>query len=188
MPLLTWANYLEQTNQNNKTTPSGSRHPKFLVKLRIIPQYRHDESFKTAWTAIIRKTGAKSWRKITIEIFRAIWLDRHNAYGNRKTCSRNCPSRVPWFSCQTENGQWNEHGVQMRLTPKDDKAVDTQNLPMPIHPIDSLNFQYLQIWDYHTLTLPKICKSHSCTAKPKREITSLCGSQENQNPDWSWLY
>ena len=66
---------------------------------------------------------------------------------------------------------------KVKLTPKNDKPVYSQSLPMPIHVKEgclSGISPNAQIWDYHSITIFKIRKSHICTEKTKRETTPTC--------------
>ena len=80
---------------------------------------------------------------------------------------------------------------KVKLTAKDDRAVYSQNLPMPIHLKVYLivhNFAaahvcahtYAQTWDHHSPTILKTRKSHFCSEETEWEIRSSCGSRENQ--------
>ena len=76
--------------------------------------------------------------------------------------------------------------LKVKLTPKDDKAVYSQSLPMPIHLKEDLIVELALMHKYRIITVPtflKIRKSHISTEKTQREITSPCGSQENQHTD-----
>ena len=75
---------------------------------------------------------------------------------------------------------------KVKLTPKGDKAVYSQSLPMPIHLKEDLIVELALLHKYGIITvlpLLKIRKSHICTEETQRGITSLCGSQENQHTD-----
>ena len=77
---------------------------------------------------------------------------------------------------------------KMRLTPKDDKAIYSRNLPMPIHLNENLIAELAPMHKYGIIrfTSLKISKSF-CTPKTQRKYTSPCGSQENQHTDCTWL-
>ena len=80
---------------------------------------------------------------------------------------------------------------KVRLTPKDDKAVYCQSLPMPIQLKENLIVELALLHkkkDHHSATILKICKPHICTKEAQRKITCPCGPQKSQNPDCRWLY
>ena len=76
-----------------------------------------------------------------------------------------------------------------RLTPKDDKAVYSQSLPMPIHLKEDLNVELALMHKYGIITVLPFSKyakeylQHICTKEAQREITSPCGSPKNRHPD-----
>ena len=72
---------------------------------------------------------------------------------------------------------------KVKLTPKDDKAVYSKSLPMPIRLKEDLIVDNAQLWDHHSVTVLKIRKPHICAEETQRKITSPCGSQENQHTD-----
>ena len=133
--LTTYLSELLRTNkpeqQNNRTTPFGSRHLKFLVKLKMIPQYRH-ESFMICETARKKlsprndaETGMKFLKLFDLtdtlltetekHALESILVEYHDILATHKMD----------VGMNTE--------FKMRLTPKNDKAVYNQSLPMPIH-------------------------------------------------------
>ena len=57
---------------------------------------------------------------------------------------------------------------KVKLTPKDEKAIYSQNLPMPIHLKEDLIVQ-LALMDKYGI---KICKSHICTEETQRETNN----------------
>ena len=72
---------------------------------------------------------------------------------------------------------------KVKLTPKDAKAVYSQSLPMPIHLKEDLIVELALMHKYGIITVLKIRKPSICTEETQREITSPCGSQENQHTD-----
>ena len=80
---------------------------------------------------------------------------------------------------------------KVKLTPKNDKAVYSQCLPMPIHLREKPNCRIssnAQIRSHHTTAILQVRKSHICKKEAEREITFPCGSPENQQFDRGWLY
>ena len=69
--------------------------------------------------------------------------------------------------------------LKLKLTPKDDKAVNSHNLTMPIHlkqdPCCSkcTNMEVLQYCFFPNM------KADICTEETQRQISSSCGSEEN---------
>ena len=73
-----------------------------------------------------------------------------------------------------------------RLTAKDEKAVYSQNLPRRMHLKEGFGLIVelaLMHKHHHSPTFFQVRKSHFRTEETQRKITSLCGSQENQQPD-----
>ena len=73
---------------------------------------------------------------------------------------------------------------KVKLTPKNDKAVYSQSLPMPIHLREDLIVELALMHKYGIITVLlffKIRKPHICTEETQRKITSPRGSQENQH-------
>ena len=80
---------------------------------------------------------------------------------------------------------------KVELTPKDDKAVYSQSLPMPIHLKEDLNVDLALTHKYEIVTVLPFSKYASpilAQRKPKGEITSPCGSTKNQQSDCRRLY
>ena len=100
-----------------------------------------------------KKTQPKSWRRITNENFKAIWLDRHTAYGNQKTCSTKYRSRVPCYFCQTPNGNLLNTEFKVRLTSKDDKGVYNQSPSKPIYLKKDLTVELTLLHKYGIITV-----------------------------------
>ena len=71
---------------------------------------------------------------------------------------------------------------KVKLTPKDDKAVYSQNLPMPIHLKEDLIAELTLMHKYGIITVLPFSKYASPIFK-QRKKTSLCGSQENLHTD-----
>ena len=71
------------------------------------------------------------------------------------------------------------------LTPKDDKAVYSQNLPMPIHLKEDLIIEFDLMHKYGIVTVLPFSNyaSPSFAKETKRKNTSACRYQENQHPD-----
>ena len=79
---------------------------------------------------------------------------------------------------------------KMRLTPKHDKPVYSQSLPMPIHLKEDLNVELASMHKYGiitVLTFSKYFKPYFCTKRTERKTTALCGCQENQHFDCRWF-
>ena len=74
---------------------------------------------------------------------------------------------------------------KVKLTPKDDKAVHSQSLPMPIHLKEDLNVELAnaQVWNHHSTAFLQVREPHICTKEARRKYTSPCGSTENQQSD-----
>ena len=76
--------------------------------------------------------------------------------------------------------------LEVKLTPKDDKTVYSQRLPMPIHLEEDLNVETALMHKYGIITvLPffQLRKSHICTVAAQPETTSSFGSREKQQCD-----
>ena len=74
---------------------------------------------------------------------------------------------------------------EMRLTPKDDKAVYSQNLPQPIHLKEVLFVELALMHKYGVITVLPFSNYVSpffAQKQTQRKIASRCGSQENQPP------
>ena len=70
-------------------------------------------------------------------------MDGHTAQIERHS------GRVPSYICQTKNGNcWDKHGIYLRLTQKNDKAVYSPSLPMPIHVKEDLNVELALMHKY----------------------------------------
>ena len=72
-----------------------------------------------------------------------------------------------------------------KLTPKNDKVVHSQSLPMPIYLKEDLIVELVLCTSVESLQycLFQVRKTHICTKKAQRKITSPCGSPENQQSD-----
>ena len=71
---------------------------------------------------------------------------------------------------------------KVRLTPKNDEAAYSQNLPMPIHLKEELNVELALVQQYGFITVLLFSKYASlilAQRKTQQKITSPCGSQEN---------
>ena len=82
---------------------------------------------------------------------------------------------------------WRKYvNIAVKLTPKDDKAVYYQSLPMPIHLKEDLIVE-LALMNKYGIIMGNasflVRKSHICTKEAQRKITCPCGSQENQQSD-----
>ena len=75
---------------------------------------------------------------------------------------------------------------KVRLTPKDDKTVYSQSLPMPIHLKEDLfvEFALMHKNGIISFTVLKIRK----TEETQRKNTYPCGSWEDQDPDSGRLH
>ena len=76
--------------------------------------------------------------------------------------------------------------MKVKLTTKDDKAVYSQSLPMPIHQKKKPKCRIgpnAQIWNHHSTAFLQVRKSHICTKEAQRKTTSPWGSPENQQSD-----
>ena len=75
--------------------------------------------------------------------------------------------------------------VKVKLTSKDDKAAYSQSLPMPIHLKGDLIVELALMHKYGIITVLPFSKYASPLfgEETQREITSPCGSQENQHAD-----
>ena len=74
----------------------------------------------------------------------------------------------------------------MKLTPKDNKAVYSQSLPMPIHLEEDLIVELALMHKYGIITVLPSSKYASpifAQKKAQPKITSPCGSTENQQSD-----
>ena len=79
-------------------------------------------------------------------------------------------------------GRGMDMGTQTKLTPKDDKFVDSQNLPTPIHRNEDLIVKLVSLYTYGIITVlafPKYASPIFCTEESKRKNRYSCGSQEN---------
>ena len=87
---------------------------------------------------------------------------------------------------------WMNTEFKVKLTPKDDKAVYSQSLPMPIHLKEDLNVELALMRKYGIITvLPafvQVREPHICAKEAQRELTYPCGSTKNQQSDCRWLY
>ena len=75
---------------------------------------------------------------------------------------------------------------KMKLSLKDDKAVHSQSLPMPIHLKEDLIVELALMHKdgiITTLIFSQVRKSHICTEEAQRKISFPCGSPENQQSD-----
>ena len=73
---------------------------------------------------------------------------------------------------------------KVKLTPKDDKAVYSQSLPMPIHLEKDVTVELALMQKNEIITVLlffKVVKSHFCTVETQWKNTSSCGSQGNQH-------
>ena len=58
------------------------------------------------------KTQPTREQRILIQISQTIWLDQHTSNRNRETSNWRYSAWPPWHFRQTQNGYWDEHGVQ----------------------------------------------------------------------------
>ena len=76
---------------------------------------------------------------------------------------------------------------KVKLTPKDDKAIYSQSLSMPIHLkedlIVELALKHKHDIPYHSTAFLQVRKPHICTKEAQGKIASPCGSTENQQSD-----
>ena len=80
---------------------------------------------------------------------------------------------------------WMNTEFKVKLTPKDNKAVYSQSLPMPIYLKKDLIDELDLMHKYGVITKLPFTKyaSHIFAEETQRETTSPCGSQENQHTD-----
>ena len=67
---------------------------------------------------------------------------------------------------------------KVKLTLKDDKAVYSQSLPMPIHLKEDLIVELALMHKYGITILLQVRKPHICTKEAQRKTTSPCGATE----------
>ena len=74
---------------------------------------------------------------------------------------------------------------KVKLTPKDDKAVYSQSLPMPIQLKEDLIVELAVMHKYGIITVLPFSKYASpiFAEETQLKITSSCGSQKNQHTD-----
>ena len=73
--------------------------------------------------------------------------------------------------------------LKVKPSPKDDKAVYSQTLAMPIHMKQELLLELVlkaQTWNHHSAAFPQVRKFHFCTVEAHWKIRCSCGSRENQ--------
>ena len=71
---------------------------------------------------------------------------------------------------------------KVKLTPKDDKAVYSQSLPMPIHLKEDLIVELAlmqKIWNHHSTAFLQVREPHICTKEAQWKTTSPCGPTED---------
>ena len=87
---------------------------------------------------------------------------------------------------------WMNTEFKVKLTPKDDKSVYSQSLPMPIHLKEDLIVELALMHNFGSVTVLtaflQVREPHICTKEAQREITSPCGSTKNQQSDCRRLY
>ena len=72
---------------------------------------------------------------------------------------------------------------KVKLTPKDEKAVYSQSLPILIHLKRDLIVELAQVWNHYSTAFLQVRKPHICTEEAQRKITSPYGSPEHQQSD-----
>ena len=72
---------------------------------------------------------------------------------------------------------------KVKLTPEDDKAAYSQSLPMPIHLKEDLIVELPLMHKYGIITVLPVREPHICPKETQRDITSSCGSTDNQQSD-----
>ena len=55
---------------------------------------------------------------------------------------------------------------KVNLTPKDEKAVYSQSLPMPIYLKEDLIGSKAQTWNHHSTAFLQVGEPHICARKP----------------------
>ena len=105
------------------------------------------------WTQRQGKTESIRGHRISKQISQTIWLDQYTSYRNGKT--GNWKHSVDYHDIfarhRMDIGMNKEFKV--KLTPKDDKAVYSQNLPVPIHMKEDLVVELALIHKYGIITV-----------------------------------
>ena len=152
-------NFSEQVNPSSKTTYSGSQHLKILESLRIILQYRQESSmnwmnWKTRKNSIHKRAQnlekkfsndlngpihfLQKWKKK--QAIEDILVDYHDIFARHRMD----------IGMNTE--------FKVKLTPKDDTAVYSQSLPLPIHLKKDLIVELALMHKYGITTVPPFSK------------------------------
>ena len=138
-----------------------------------------------------KKTQSTREHRIPKRIPQTLSLDWHTSKRNRKTIKLKFPGRLTWHFRQTQNGFWDEHGIQGEtnsktrqccLQPKTNNADPLERRPNYWISSDA------EVWNHHSTAFVQAHKSHICTEEAQRKFTCPCGSPENQQSDCGWLY
>ena len=150
--LLIWANYSKQINQNKKTTPCGSRHPKILVMLTIVPQYKH-EVLKSYVNCKKKKLNQKEDVESQMKFSKRLdWTETLLTATEKHAVENILVEYHDIISRQKMNIEMNTE-FKKRLTTKDDRGVYSQNLPMPIQLKEDLIVELALMHKYGIITV-----------------------------------
>ena len=128
-------NFSERKNPNSKAIHFGSQHLKILENLRITPQYRQESSKK--WSNSKKRKNLILKRALNLEtnpefLKRFDWTDTLLKETEKQATEVILVDYHDFFARhRLDIGMKTEFKV--KLTPKADKAVYSQRLPMPIH-------------------------------------------------------
>ena len=105
------------------------------------------------WTQRQGKTKSTGEYTFSKQISQTIWLDWYTSNRNREISNWRYSGWLSWYFRETQNGYWDEHGVQGEINPKDGKAVYSQSLAMPIHLNEDLIVELALMHKYRIITV-----------------------------------
>ena len=114
--------YLNELLRTNKTWPAKQHIlvPKTWKSCKAWESYPNTDKNpqRIKWTQRQRETQSKREHRISKQNSQTVWLDWHFLDRNRKASSRRHSGRLSWLFRQTQNGCWDEHGIQEEINPQ----------------------------------------------------------------------
>ena len=138
---------------------------------------------KTIWTQRERKTQSTREYRIPKQILQTIWLDWHTCNRNREASNWRYPCRLSWHFRQTQNGYWDQHGIQNETNSErqqsclQPKSVNADPLERTLNCWISSDAQKGNL---HGSAFLQVHKSYIFTGEGQQKVPCPCGTQENQ--------
>ena len=151
-------NISERINPSSKTAHSGSQHLKILESLRITPQYTRESSRN--WMNLRKRKNLIHKRAQNLEtIFSNDLIEPiHFLQKQKKQAIEGILVEYHGILARHRMDIGNNTEFKVKLTPKDDKAVYSQSLPMPITLKEDLFVELALMHKYGIITVLSFSK------------------------------